>query len=101
VIVYNITLKIIPSIEQEWIEWQRQEHIPDIMATGLFTENKFFRLLEQDDAEGITYIVQYFTGSLENYQQYIEKFAPALREKAIGKWGDKFIAFRTVMQVVN
>lgn len=100
-IVYNITMKVDPTIEKEWIEWQRQEHIPEIMATGLFTENKFFHLLEQDDKDGITYVIQYFTTSIENYKQYIKKFAPSLREKALKKWGDKFIAFRTLMQVVN
>ncbi len=100
-IVYNISMKVTPQIEAEWIDWQKQEHIPDIMATGLFTEYKFFRLLEQDETEGITYVIQYFSASLENYKQYINAFAPALREKALAKWGNQFIAFRTIMQVVN
>lgn len=100
-IVYNISIKIVPDIEEEWLSWQKQEHIPEIMATGFFAENKFFRLMEQDETEGITYVIQYFAPSIENYEQYIEKFAPVLREKALKKWGDKFIAFRTVMQVVN
>ena len=100
-IVYNITIKIIPSIEQEWISWQKEEHIPEIMATGLFREYKFFRLLEQDETDGITYVLQYFTPDAGNYDRYIKKFAPLLREKAIKKWGEKFIAFRTVMKVVD
>lgn len=100
-IVYNITIKIPPAVEQDWIEWQKREHIPEVMATGLFTEYKFFRLLEQDESEGITYVVQYFSDSFENYEKYIEKHAPLLRDKVLKKWGDQFIAFRTVMQVVN
>ena len=100
-IVYNITIKILPAIEAEWIQWQQQEHIPEIMATGLFTEYKFFRLLDQDESEGITYVIQYFGSSPENYHQYINQFAPALREKALAKWGNQFIAFRTVMELVN
>ena len=100
-IVYNITMKVIPEIEAEWIAWQNQEHIPDIMATQLFSDYKFFKLLEQDDKEGITYVIQYFTSSIENYTRYINEFAPALREKAYEKWGNQFIAFRTVMELVN
>ena len=100
-IVYNITLKIDPSIEAEWVLWQQQEHIPEVMVTGLFTEHKFFRLLEQDETDGITYVVQYFTVSLENYNSYIEKFAQSLREKALTKWENRFIAFRTVMELVQ
>jgi hypothetical protein len=100
-IVYNITLKINREIEQEWLEWQKSEHIPDIMATGQFTEYKFYRLLDQDEDDGITYVIQYFSASMENYRQYINNAAPLLRQKAIEKWGNKFLAFRTVMEVVN
>lgn len=100
-IVYNITIKIDPAIETEWIQWQQQEHIPDIMASGQFSHWKMFRLLEQDDSEGMTFVVQYFAPSLENYNCYIEEYAPLLRQKAFDKWGNRFIAFRTVMQVVD
>jgi hypothetical protein len=100
-ICYNITIKIDPQIEQEWIKWQKEEHIPGIMSTGLFNEYKFFKLLDQDESEGLTYIVQYFSSSIEQYKKYIQQFAPLLREKAFAKWGDRFIAFRTVMEVVN
>lgn len=100
-IVYNITIKIIPAIETEWVAWQQQEYIPDVMASGQFTEYKFFRLLELDEGGGITYVVQYFASSMEHYNTYIEKTAPGLRQKALDCWGDKFIAFRTVMEVVH
>jgi hypothetical protein len=60
-----------------------------------------FRLLEQDDTEGLTFVIQYFSPSLENYYRYIEEFAPVLRKKALDKWGARFIAFRTIMEVVN
>jgi Domain of unknown function (DUF4286) len=100
-IAYNITYKILPVIETAWVAWLQQEHIPGVMASGQFTEYKFFRLLEQDEADGITYIVQYFASSLERYHAYIEKTAPLFRQKALDRWGDKFIAFRTVMEVVH
>jgi hypothetical protein len=94
-------MKVDPAIEKKWIQWQREEHIPEIMATGLFTEHKFFRLLEQDETDGVTYVIQYFAASIENYQQYMEQFATLLRKKASDKWKDQFVGFRTVMQVVQ
>lgn len=100
-LVYNITMKVNPLIEADWLQWQKEEHIPEIMATGLFTEYRMFRLLEQDDADGNTYIIQYMTPDRESYLAYINVFAPLLRKKAFDRWGDQFIAFRTVMQVVN
>lgn len=100
-IVYNITIKILPAIEAEWVAWQQYEHIPDVMASGQFSGYKFYKLLEQDEADGITYVIQYFAASLADYEHYILNTAPLLRNKAMEKWGDTFIAFRTVMQAVH
>jgi len=100
VIVYNITMKVHPSIEEAWIQWQKNEHIPEILATGFFTDHKFFRLLEQDDSEGKTFAVQYFAKNINDYQEYIDKHSQRLREKALNRWGHGFIAFRTLMESV-
>jgi hypothetical protein len=100
-IVYNVTNKVHPEVEGEWVRWQKEEHIPDIMSSGMFTEYKIYRLLDQDETDGVTYIIQYFAPDIEHYQQYVESFAPPLRKKAMDRWGNKFIAFRTIMQVVN
>jgi hypothetical protein len=100
-IVYNITIKIVPEIEEEWVSWQKNEHIPDVMSSRQFTDYKFYRLLEQNEADGVTYILQYFAATLENYNRYINETAPLLRQRALDRWGNQFIAFRTVMQVVH
>jgi hypothetical protein len=100
-ILYNITMKVNPSIEEEWIKWQKEEHIPEIMSTGFFTDHKFLRLLEQDDIEGKTFAVQYFAKNMNDYQEYIDKHASNIRKKALQRWGDGFISFRTLMEVVQ
>lgn len=100
-IVYNVTVKVNWSILEEWLIWELEEDIPVIMATGLFHDYKFFRLLEQDEEEGPTFIVQYFAVSLENYQKYVAEFAAAIQEKGRNKWGEGFIAFRTLMSSVD
>lgn len=100
-IIYNVTVKNDHSISAEWLQWMKEEHIPEIIATGCFTKATMLRLLEIDENEGPTHAVQYFAESKADYNRYIDKFAGELRKKAIDKWGDKFIAFRSVMQVVD
>jgi Domain of unknown function (DUF4286) len=100
-IVYNITIKIDPDIKEEWLQWQITEHIPEVMNTRLFTEYKFYKLLEQEEDESVTYVVQYFSFTAAHLEEYLQKYAPTLREKAFAKWGNKFIAFRTTMELVN
>jgi hypothetical protein len=100
-IVYNITSRIDPGIETEWVKWQRDIHIPEILALGLFTDYKLYRLLDQDESEGITYVIQLYAQEPSLYERFINEFDAAMRNKALLKWGNKFIEFRTAMQIVN
>jgi hypothetical protein len=100
-ILYNVTIKVHNSIQQDWLVWLKEEHVKDILATECFTHYKILQLLEVDNSEGPTYAVQYFAESKSLYNRYIEKYAEKMRNKTYEKWGDKFIAFRTVMQIVN
>ena len=97
-IVFNMTIKVSWEIVEGWLAWQKTHHIPAHLATGTFDDYGLYRLLEQDEDEGPTFIIQYFTSSLERYQEYLTEFAPALQRAAQEKWGAGFIAFRTLME---
>lgn len=100
-IIYNVTIKVQAAIADAWLRWMKEEHMPDLQRTGLFTDYRLCRLLEQDDADGPTFAAQYFCDSLEDYHEYINSHAPVMRDKGQKKFGDKFIAFRTVMEAVG
>ncbi|MBL7737823.1 MAG: DUF4286 family protein [Chitinophagaceae bacterium] len=100
-IVYNVTTKVEHGIAGAWLQWLKEEHIPELVATGCFTHAVILRLTETDETEGPTYAVQYHTQSKELYNRYIEIYADAMRKKATDKWGNRFISFRTVMTVVD
>ena len=100
-IIYNVTNKLDRSIVPAWLTWMKEEHIPEIVATGCFISGSILRLMEVDETEGPTYAVQYKAESKEMYNQYIEKFSDDMRKKVMDKWGNKFIAFRSVMEVVH
>lgn len=100
-IIYNVTIKLDDSIHQQWLNWLQDIHIPEVIGTGCFTKATVLRLLEVDDNEGPTYAIQYFAESKALYNRYIEKFAGEMRQRSFDKWGNRFIAFRSVMQVVG
>jgi hypothetical protein len=100
-IIYNVTIKVEASISEAWLQWLQQEHIPEVLATGCFHRARTVRLLEVDESEGPTYAVQYEASSRADYNRYIERHAVTLRDRSFQKWGNAFIAFRSVMQVVD
>ena len=85
--IYNLTVKVDNHILQPWLQWQKEEHIPEIMGTNLFTKNKFLRLPDQDDIDSPTYVVQYFTDTKEKYDKYLNQYASLFRGKAFKKRG--------------
>ena len=99
--IYNVTIKVQESIHGDWLQWLKQEHVPEVLASHCFTRATIVRLLEIDDSEGPTYAIQYLAESKASYNLYIEKYASLLRQKSFDKWGNQFIAIRTLMQVVN
>ena len=98
-IIYNVTVKLENEIVKDWVSWMKTEHIPDLMNTGLFSDYKLCHLLEQDELEGTTYVVQYYCDSIEHYNTYISEHAQKMRDKGFQRFGNRFIAFRTVMEV--
>jgi hypothetical protein len=100
-IIYNVTIKVQASIHQQWLIWLKAEHIPAILNTSCFTHSTILQLLETDESEGPTYAIQFHTESKAQYNRYLELFSNELRKKSYEKWGDQFIAFSSVMQVVN
>jgi hypothetical protein len=98
---YNITTKVDHSVVQEWLQWQKEIHIPEIMSTGFFSEHRFYKLLEHDDESGAVFVTQFIAPSLPDYQNYLLKSAPGIRGKSLAKWGEKAISFRTLLQNVQ
>jgi hypothetical protein len=100
-IIYNVTVKVATDTHLQWLDWMMKEHIPAMLATGLFSDYRMSRLLEQDDQEGPTYTIQYFADSLGHYQLFVERHQQALQQRGHAIFGDRFIAFTTVMEVIK
>lgn len=79
--------------------WMKTVHIPDVMHTGLFTENKLCRLITEDESE-ITYAIQYHFRNMNNMHTYQKEFASKLQQDHREKFKDKFAAFRTILEIV-
>lgn len=97
-LIYNVTTGLDKQIEQEWLLWMKETHIPEVMNTKMFVGYKLYKVLTQDDEQTVSYAVQYSAQSLDQLQHYLEKFAPSLREEVKKKFGDRLASFRTVLE---
>jgi hypothetical protein len=100
-IIYNVTVNIDNSVHEEWLSWMKSSHIPDLMRTGMFLENRILRVLGDEDSGGVTYSVQYTLENMEKFRQYEDIYAPAFRGEFNNRYKDKFVAFRTLLESVD
>lgn len=99
-IVYNVTVNIDSSAHDEWLDWMKYKHIPDVVATGCFTQGKIFRIMVEEQS-GVSYSIQYTANSMDDIDRYMANYAQGLRKEALDKFKDKFTAFRTLLEQID
>src|SRR5690554_4701973 len=100
-ILYNVTVNIDVEKEEEYVAWMKEEHIPDVMSTGLFEENRFFKLLQENTDEGVNYSSQYFAGNMEKIETYQRLHAAKLQQKLRDRFGKHCVSFRSLLESVE
>ena len=98
--IYNVTLNLEDSAAEEWIAWMKNVHIPDVMATGMFLNYRFSRVMVEEES-GKTYSIQYMVKDLETLKLYEEMYAPKLQKEHQDKFNGHFVAFRTMLEIVD
>lgn len=100
-ILYNVTVAIDVTVEEEWKQWMKDVHIPEVMDTGKFVDYKFYRVMSSAQDDSASYSIQYFAESMKELQLYMAIDAPDLQKAVLAKFPDKFAAFRTVLETVD
>ena len=100
-LLYNVTVTIDLDIHDDWVQWMRGTHIPDVMSTGMFISYRMNRLIGHDHADAEIYTMQYLVKDMAHLVRYQEEFAPALQRQHSERYDGKYAAFRTVMEVID
>lgn len=99
--LYNITFNIEENIENEWLSWTREFYIAKVMHSGLFRHYRLFKLLSEQENNGITYALQFYADNLNAIDEYIEHHAPAIVKEHNERFKYKQVAFMTLLESVD
>lgn len=99
--IYNVTTNIEESIQERWVKWMKDKHIPDMLATGKFINAKMSKVLVEEDMGGTTYSVQYSVLDKATLEKYYTEDATKLREETNTLFAGSFVAFRTELEVIH
>lgn len=96
-IIYEVKISIDQDVEQEWLEWMKKEHAPDVVATGYA---KSFQVLKPIEEASRTYFFQYIFDSLQDFETYKKEEALRLKLDVIERYPNKFEASRRLFEVL-
>ena len=79
-IIYNVTVSVEENSKEDWLNWMKIEHIPDVMNCGTFTKAQINRVIVEADSDN-TFAIAYTCSSMKELHQYQIKFVPELQKK--------------------
>jgi|GEM_PF-901349 len=100
-LISNETFKVDWSIHDEWLEWINGELVPTIQKSANVLWVRFVKLLDLDETDGPTYALQVGLASKADYNRFSEIEMPPLMQRAYSRWKERFLGFRTLMEVLN
>ena len=100
-VIYNITTHVESSIEESWLKWMKEKHLPEMLATKKFKTAKIFKIINENDKGGVSYAAQYQCDNKITLEQYLNDFAAKLREDSVNKFGDRILSFRTELELIE
>lgn len=99
--IYNVTINIEESVQEDWLRWMRDIHIPEMLATGKFSKALMTRVMVEEEMGGLTFSIQYTTDSKETLDKYYIEDAERLHSRETERFRGKFVAFRTELTIVS
>lgn len=101
-IIYNVTSAVEPTVHEQWLQYMMDKHVPEIMATGMFSKIKIVKVLgDEQHHGGTTYSVQYTADSREKLEAYYREHSPAFRAEMQQLFGNSVLQFRTELEIVQ
>jgi hypothetical protein len=99
-VIYNVTVNVSDNRVDEWLSWMRQEHIPAMLSTGLFSNATLVKVIGVEQG-GKTFAVQYRSDSMQDYERYEEEHAQKIQARSAELFGEDAHSFRTLLEIMD
>lgn len=98
---YLVTVHIDRDVADDWHDWMRTVHIPDVVDTGCFQRAWMCRQPEDDSGDRLAFRMIYLADSREDFERYQNQFADDLQADHTERYEGKFGASRSLCDVVD
>tara|TARA_B100000073_G_C23554169_1_gene501367 strand:- start:263 stop:580 length:318 start_codon:yes stop_codon:yes gene_type:complete len=99
-IIYNVTCSVDSDIVEDWLDWMKKNHIPDILDTGFFIRATINRVISELDGQ-YTYAIKYYCINFKSLKAYHRSCANRFKDDHFKRYGNKVLSFRTVLREID
>ena len=101
--------RVEPSLEAAFVEFGSERHgflpLKEISKEyfskkGDFSKAQINKVITNNDSDN-TFAIAYTCTTIEKLHRYQTEFSAKIQEKHVARYGDKAVAFRTTMQIIE
>jgi hypothetical protein len=97
-IINNITYNVDRTLEEDFLAWLKEVHIPEVMNTLKPKSYKILRLLTEIENAGSTFSVQYKYNSLADFEEFENEFQEDLNYEIHKRYNGHYVFFPSLLE---
>lgn len=97
-LLYNMTVAIDRPVEEEWTVWMREQQLPILQSTGIFSEIRFYRVVTHDDPGSASYCLQLSTDHAEKLNELLNGPVKDFLREMQARYPDRHAVFQTLLE---
>lgn len=98
--IYNITVLIEESIEQQWLNWIKTNYIQTVLETRFFQSCQLLQVTDSPN-EGLTYCLQFRTNEISSLQSYQNLYAQQIESEHQLSFPNQLVTFSSTMKLID
>jgi hypothetical protein len=100
-LILNTTFLVSDEVQNQWLNWVREQHIPFMLNTKYFKKPQIAKVLGNDTADGTSYSVQFQVNDSETLEKWHSEFAGKYEQSCYQVFGNEALFFSTILEILD
>lgn len=100
-IVYNTTYHVEKEVQDECLEFLKQQYIPQAMSSGFLLKPCLRRVMFTEPEDGISFAIQFHVKNVDTLNYWLESEGKAIQQVLVNRFGQKIAGFSTLLEELD
>jgi len=100
-LIFNTTYKVSNKINENWLRWTKENHVPFMLQSGSFSNAQITKIVGSEDDEGISYSIQFHIADMNTLMVWHKDNASTFQKHCAAAFGNQVSFFSTVLELID